>query len=74
MYTIRNVDTNRFLEVPFANCEDVSNVATWLNDRESHKKWEIVENGTTIYILKSTHCLSKALDSDSGVIDANAII
>ncbi|AXT56156.1 T9SS C-terminal target domain-containing protein [Aquimarina sp. AD1] len=73
-YTIKNVGTNRYLEVPYARCENGSNVGTWINDLDSHKKWKIVKNGNDIYGIKPMHCLSRALDRAGGTIGTNAII
>lgn len=74
VYTIRNLGTNRFLEVPYARCSNGENVATWTDANEDHKKWEIIENGNGIYGLKPLHCTAKALDRAAGTIDANVQI
>ncbi|WP_081415703.1 T9SS type A sorting domain-containing protein [Aquimarina latercula] len=73
-YTIKNLGTNRYLEVPYARCENGTNVATWTDDVDSHKKWKIVKNGNDIYGVKPMHCLSRALDRAGGVVGANATI
>ncbi|WP_147404097.1 RICIN domain-containing protein [Aquimarina sp. AD1] len=73
-YTIKNLGTNRYLEVPYARCENGTNVATWTDDVDSHKKWKIVKNGNDIYGIKPMHCLSRALDRAGGVVGANATI
>lgn len=74
VYTIKNIRTNRYLEVPKAICSDGTNVATWTNFGDNHKKWKIVENGIGIYGLKPLHCLDKALDRAGGRVDTNVQI
>ncbi len=74
IYTIKNLKSNRFLEVPFAKCEDGSNVATWTDSADSHKRWKIIENGPNNYNLFPQHCDTKALDRANGAINANAQI
>ncbi len=74
VYTIRNLGTNRFLEVPYARCGNGENVATWTDANENHKKWKVVQNGSNSFSLKPMHCTSTALDRAAGAIDANVHI
>lgn len=73
VYTIRNKETNRYLEVPRAICEDQANVGTWTSASNSHQKWEIIENGSA-YHLKPLHCADKSLDRVQGGSKANVVI
>ncbi len=74
VYTIKNIGTGRYLEVPYAACGDGTNVATWLNAADAHKQWKVVQNGTGIYGLKPMHCLSTGLDRAAGAQNANVQI
>lgn len=74
VYTIKNISTNRFLEVPFAKCANGSNVSTWSDDQGSHKKWKIIKNGNNFYNLTPMHCNTRALDRAAGVTNANVLI
>ncbi len=74
IYTIKNVETKRFLEVPFAGCNDGTNVATWFDDQDDHKKWKVVKNGSDFFNLIPLHCETRALDRAAGAIDANVLI
>ncbi|TPN83376.1 RICIN domain-containing protein [Aquimarina algicola] len=74
VYTIKNYATNRFLEVPYAKCENRTNVATWTDANDNHKKWKVVSNGSGVYGLQPMHCIDKGLDRERGEIDANVVI
>ncbi|WP_299245683.1 RICIN domain-containing protein [uncultured Aquimarina sp.] len=74
VYTIRNLGTNRFLEVPYARCGNGENVATWTDANDNHKKWKITKNGTGVFSMKPVHCISSALDRAAGAINANVQI
>lgn len=74
VYTIRNLGTNRFLEVPYARCGNGENVATWTDANDNHKKWKITKNGTGVFSIKPMHCISSALDRAAGAINANVQI
>ncbi|GAA4272992.1 RICIN domain-containing protein [Aquimarina gracilis] len=74
VYTIKNKGTNRYLEVPNAQCGNGKNVATWTNANDTHKKWKVVSNGNGIYGLKPMHCLNAGLDRAAGAINANVQI
>lgn len=74
LYTIKNLGTNRFLEVPNARCGNGNNVATWTDASDNHKKWKIVQNGNGVFSLSPMHCSTSALDRVTGVIDANVQI
>ncbi|KAA1242498.1 RICIN domain-containing protein [Aquimarina sp. RZ0] len=73
IYTIQNIKTKGFLEVPHATCEDQQSVKTWMSGSEAHQRWEVsVKNNQ--FVLKPTHCLERAMDRNFGAIDADAII
>ncbi|WP_299316114.1 RICIN domain-containing protein, partial [uncultured Aquimarina sp.] len=74
VYTIRNLGTNRFLEVPYARCGNGENVATWTGSEGNHQKWKVIRNGSNSFSLKPMHCISSALDRAAGAIDANVHI
>ncbi|MBQ4819028.1 family 16 glycosylhydrolase [Aquimarina sp. MMG016] len=71
IYTIKNMGTQRFLEVPYALCNNGANVATWTNSSNNHKKWKVITNGNEVFGLKPMHCPDLGLDRASGAIDAN---
>ena len=75
VYTIRNQDSKRYLEVPYGKCTSSqgSNVATWTDANDAHKRWKI-EKIPEGYMLKPMHCRQQALDRDFGKIDANVHI
>lgn len=75
VYTIQNQASKRYLEVPFAKCapNKVSNVATWTNASDNHKRWKIIKNGNR-YELRPVHCAQQALDRHFGRQDANVQI
>ncbi len=68
VYTIKNNGTGRYLEVQSAQCFNGGNVKTWTNFSGDHKKWKVEKNGS-VYMLKPTHCLSRALDVAAGQRD-----
>jgi len=70
-YTVKNVGENRFLEVPFALCDNFVNVASWTGAGRSHQKWNISKSGND-FIFKPLHCLEKAMDRTAGAFNANA--
>ena len=71
VYTIRNAATGRYLEVPFAECEDGADVATWTAAGSTHQRWKI-ERSTSGYSLKPQHCQEMALDRKEGKTRATA--
>jgi len=73
VYTIRNVGTNRFLEVPNAQCANGSNVATWRSASSNHQRWHIARNNGS-FSLSPTHCRERALDRSAGRLNTNAQI
>ena len=70
IYTIQNVASGRYLEVPNGVCVNGTRVATWSNANGDHKKWKVVQNGD-YYILQPLHCLETALDRRNGIKYAN---
>jgi len=73
VYTILNVLTNRYLEVPKAICEDQANVGTWVRASDTHQQWKIATNGDG-YNLMPLHCSTKSLDRVVGASEANIVI
>ncbi|WP_192501854.1 RICIN domain-containing protein, partial [Flavobacterium sp. PL002] len=71
IYTIKNKGTNRFLEVPYAKCENATQVSTYTAVVGDHQKWEVVENGLGVYGLKPAHCLTQGLDRNNGTLNTN---
>ena len=71
-YTIQNSRTQRYLEVPFARCNNNSNVASWTSANANHQKWQVSKNGN-YFNLKPLHCTDQALDRSGGAVDANII-
>ncbi|UZO81624.1 RICIN domain-containing protein [Aquimarina sp. ERC-38] len=71
-YSIRNKASNRYLEVPFANCTNGSNVATWTDAKGQHKQWKVVRRGNQSFSIQPKHCLSKGLDRKEGSLNSNA--
>ncbi|WP_075340304.1 RICIN domain-containing protein [Tenacibaculum agarivorans] len=71
VYTIKNLGSNRFLEVPNGQCGNGKNVATWTGSSKDHQKWIVTENSNGIYNLQPLHCTSAALDRAGGATDAN---
>lgn len=74
IYRIQNIANSRYLEVPYARCSNGSNVATYSDPTEDHKKWEIKANGNGIYNLIPQNCKSRALDRQAGAMNANVHI
>ena len=74
VYTIRNLATNRFLEIPYARCGNGENVATWTDAEGDHQIWKVIQNGSNTFSLKPMHCVARALDRAAGAIDANVQI
>ncbi|WP_109302422.1 RICIN domain-containing protein [Aquimarina sp. AU474] len=74
VYDIKNIGTNRYLEVPYARCGNGENVSTWSDARDNHKKWKVMGNGSGSYSLKPMHCLESALDRADGNVNANVQI
>ncbi len=56
-YTLQNVGTGRYLEVPYARCGTAENVASWTSASGNHQKWYIEPVGGS-YQLKPAHCTS----------------
>jgi hypothetical protein len=73
VYTIKNVETNTYLEVPYAKCGDGDNVGTFLSAIQNHQKWKIIADGK-YFSLMPAHCLAKALDRSKGLAGGNAQI
>ena len=71
IYTIKNNGTNRYLEVPYAKCENRVQVATYNAAFSNHQKWKVVTNGSGIYGLQPAHCLTQALDRNRGALNTN---
>ncbi len=64
-HTIKNVDTEKFLEVYNGGCTNNTNVKTWKESVHDHQKWYIQSIGGKYY-LNPVHCPSMALDKGSG--------
>ncbi|WP_165750258.1 RICIN domain-containing protein [Cellulophaga sp. Z1A5H] len=73
VYTIKNKGNNRFLEVPYAKCENNIQVATYTSAGQAHQQWKIIENGDGIYGIQPNHCNAQGLDRNNGAVDANVI-
>ncbi len=74
VYSVQNKGTQRYLEVPNADCSNGVNVATWTKAIANHQKWKVVANGSGVYGLKPMHCQDLGLDRAQGAVNANAII
>jgi hypothetical protein len=74
VYTIKNKGNSRYLEVPYAKCENNEQVGTYTNATGNHQKWKVVKNGDGIYGLQPNHCLEQGLDRNNGTINTNVII
>ena len=74
VYTIKNLGTGRFLEVPYARCGNGENVATWTDANDNHKRWKVIVNGNNSYSLQPLHCLQSGLDRSGGANNANVQI
>ncbi|MFW2374949.1 MAG: RICIN domain-containing protein, partial [Cellulophaga baltica] len=73
VYTIKNKSNNRFLEVPYAKCENSIQVATYTSAGQAHQQWKVVENGEGIYGIQPNHCHAQGLDRNNGALNANVI-
>ncbi len=71
IYTIKNMKTERFLEVPFAKCENSLQAATYTRVLGDHQRWKIEANGTGVYALLPAHCTAQALDRNRGAANTN---
>ncbi|WP_281991270.1 VPS10 domain-containing protein [Aquimarina aggregata] len=71
IYNIKNKGTNRYLEVPFAECGNGKNVATWTSGASNHQKWKVIKNGANTYSFRPMHCQEVALDRAGGDLNAN---
>ena len=74
IYSVKNIATNRFLEVPYARCINNETVATYTEVLGDHQLWKIEANGNGVFALKPAHCLSRALDRTAGALNANGQI
>jgi Ricin-type beta-trefoil lectin domain-like/Secretion system C-terminal sorting domain len=70
VYTIKNLGTNRFLEVVNTQCGNGVTVSTNTQASANNQKWKIEANGNAIYAIKPMHCLQVGLDRAGGAIDA----
>ena len=70
VYNIKNAASDRYLEVPNAECNNGANVATWTSANSNHQKFKIVEEGG-VYYLRPQHCLQTAADRSRGAAGAN---
>ncbi|WP_299439232.1 RICIN domain-containing protein [uncultured Aquimarina sp.] len=70
VYTIRNKDTNRYLEVRDAACSNGADVMSWYSANDDHQKWKVQANGNNFAIIPM-HCQQKALDRAGGFTNAN---
>ncbi|MBA6316235.1 T9SS type A sorting domain-containing protein [Cellulophaga baltica] len=73
VYTIKNKSNNRFLEVPYAKCENSVQVATYTSAGQAHQQWKVVENGEGIYGIQPNHCHAQGLDRNNGALNTNVI-
>lgn len=73
IYTIKNLATNRFLEVPSAKCENNTQVSTHLNFLEKNQKWKVVKNDENIFGFLPAHCLTQGLDRSNDALNTNVI-
>lgn len=75
IYTIQNLTSKRYLEVPYAECKanQGTNVATYTYANNTHQQWKIVKKGSQ-HELRPAHCQTQALDRAFGAIDANVQI
>ncbi len=71
-YTIQNLETKQYLEVPYAACainqtpqNKKRNVGSYLQANSNHQRWTVTSSGD-YYNLKPLHCTSTALDRDFG--------
>ncbi|SNR15568.1 RICIN domain-containing protein [Tenacibaculum jejuense] len=72
VYTLKNEKTGRYLEVPFAKCENGTAVSTYTSATGNHQRWKVVKNGND-YSLMPAHCMSQGLDRNQGTLNTNII-
>jgi len=73
VYTLKNVGSERFLEVPSAKCldNDSQNVNTTTSASDSHRRWKVIKHNDQ-YELQPMHCQSKSLERDVGATTTNS--
>lgn len=65
VHKIKNVGTNRYLDVYRGQCDKGINIKTWTNADSNHQKWTIKKvNGK--YFLHPLHCKELTLDKSIG--------
>ncbi len=72
IYTLKNEKTERYLEVPFAKCENGTAVSTYTRATGNHQRWKVVKNGS-YYSLIPAHCANQGLDRNKGELNTNVI-
>lgn len=65
IHQIKNLGTNRFLQIGFGNCDRNANASTWINANSNHQKWYIEKRGKAHY-FRPVHCSTMALDKSGG--------
>ena len=63
VYSVQNIGSNRYMEVPFAGCAKGENVATHTRSNRDHHRWVITKEGED-YFFQPAHCLTQGLDKN----------
>ncbi|WP_094766284.1 RICIN domain-containing protein [Aquimarina agarivorans] len=66
VHTIKNIGSQRYLEVPFAACANGSNISTWTSANSNHQKWIVTSNNGNVF-LRPNHCKNRTLDKGVGI-------
>ncbi|RVU83733.1 DUF1929 domain-containing protein [Leucothrix sargassi] len=74
IHTIQNAYYGQYLQVTGAYCGDgLGNTSGAASGAAANQQWRFYTSGSN-YTLKPAHCLTKNLDREQGLVNANAII
>ncbi len=65
IHKIKNINTERYLEVGGGRCANDANINTWTTANVDHHKWYITKIGENHY-LRPLHCTDRAMDKSIG--------
>lgn len=60
-YSLKNIATGRYLEVPYAKCGSGEKVGTYTDPNHKHLQWIIEKHGND-YFFRPSHCTNHSLD------------
>ena len=73
VYTIQNIGTGRYMAVENSSCTNLAAISGSTTSNDNNERWVISKTGSN-YQFRPLNCITKGLDREQDVNDANGIV